>query len=171
MRLALAIFLTLMFGQILPMALHSQVLYAVITLPGTFLHEAAHYLAALWLQGNPTGFSIIPTWSNGQMRTMGHVLFEPTNLNAATVGLAPYLLFFPACFFIALAARCKIQWMVLWCYVAACGFASLTPSSQDWQIAMSHPFSFILAIPLFVIFAWICIAGIKQLARTQATSE
>lgn len=169
-RLLFAIFITLMFGQILPMAVHSQLLYAVITLPGTFLHESAHYLAALWLQGHPTGFSIIPTWGGGGMQTMGHVLFQPNSLNAATVSLAPYLLFFPSCFFIAVAARFAIQWMVLWCYVAACGFASLTPSSQDWNIAISHPGSFLLAIPLFGMFAWVFVVGIKKLARSQATS-
>jgi hypothetical protein len=166
MRLFFAIFLTLMFGQILPMTLQSQLLYAVVTLPGTFLHESAHYLTALWLQGHPTGFSIIPTWGGGEMQTMGHVLFQPSSLNAATVGLAPYLLFFPSCFFIAVAARCRVQWMVLWCYVAACGFASLTPSSQDWNIATSHPGSFLLAIPLFGLVAWGCVTGIKALARS-----
>ncbi len=165
MRLAFAIFITLFFGQVLPMALHSQLLYAAITLPGTFLHEAAHYLSALWLNGNPSGFSIIPTWSGGQMQTMGHVLFQPNSLNAATVGLSPYLLFFPSCFFVAVAAKCRIQFMVLWCYVAACGFASLTPSSQDWRIAISYPTSFVLAIPLFAIVAWISYVAIKRLAR------
>lgn len=35
--------------------------YALVTLPGTFMHELAHYCAALVSDGHPSGFSIIPT--------------------------------------------------------------------------------------------------------------
>lgn len=162
MRLFFAALLTITFGQILPRTLFSSSLYAVVTLPGTFLHESTHYLMALWLQGHPEGFTLIPTWGANGMETMGHIMFEPTVLNAASVSLAPYMLVFPACYLITIAATCRIQWMVLWCYIAACGFASLTPSSQDWNVAMSQPWSFALAVPLFFIFAVLWIAGIRN---------
>lgn len=171
MRLFFAIVLTLAFGQLLPMTLQSQTLYAIITLPGTALHEGMHYVMALWLQGDPEGYTLWPTWVDGQMATMGHIMFVPTVLNASSVALAPYLIFFPSCYLIVLASKCRVSTLILLCYIAACGFASITPSSQDWRVAMSEPASFILSIPLFTIFAIAWIIAIKRLANSRATSQ
>lgn len=171
MRLFVAIVLTLLIGQLFPLTLQSQTLYAIITLPGTALHEGMHYIMALWLQGDPEGYTLWPTWIDGHMATMGHIMFVPTMLNASSVALAPYLLVFPTCYLIVLASKCRAATMIALCYIAACGFASITPSTQDWHVAMSEPASFILSVPLFAIFAIAWIVAIKRLTRTEATSS
>lgn len=152
-RLIVSLVLTVYIGQQLPLTLHSQLLYWFVTIPGTAMHEAAHWLTALVLQGNPGVFSLIPEYSNGQMTSMGHATFSPTWYNAASVGLAPYLLYFPSAWFVVKSAKGSLLWGVVFCYVAACGFASVTPSPADWSIAVSQPLSFLFAAPFFIAVA------------------
>ena len=92
--------LTGLIAHYLESAAGSIKLYAVVTLPGTFLHELAHYVAAATLNGHPGNFNLVP---NGN--TLGSVTFRPNWYNAATVGLAPLLLAPLTVFFAAITAR------------------------------------------------------------------
>jgi hypothetical protein len=134
---------------------HGQGWYALVTLPGTFLHEAVHYLFALALDGNPGTFSIIPTWdAAGNMQSMGHITFYPNWYNSAIVGLSPVLLAPMAALFIALAARTLNPLKVAgWCFLAVCAWQSCTPSSADLDV---HGFygSYLFALPLLAFSAW-----------------
>lgn len=135
---------------------HGQMWYAWATMPGTFLHEGAHFLFAEMLDGNPPTFSIWPTWdANGNMDSMGHITFYPNYYNAAVVGLAPLLLAPMAAFFVALAARTLNPLKIIgWCYLAVCSWQSCRPSPADLDV---HGFygSYLYAAPLlvFVVYA------------------
>jgi hypothetical protein len=94
----LTIFLAATQGRIGRIGSFWQILYAV---PGTILHETAHFLVALVTGGRPSGFTIIPrarecTLADGSLRRMW-VLGSVTIGNAGTLsavpaGLAPLLL-------------------------------------------------------------------------------
>ena len=133
-------------------------LYWFVTLPGTFLHELAHYVMALLLNGQPSGFSILPTWENGSMASLGHVLSVPTWYNAAPVSLAPLLLFPLTLFFVWRAAySTQATHTLAWLYFGVCAWSSCVPSSQDFSVAWSYPLSFLFAfVLLFGVFklAW-----------------
>lgn len=124
-----------------------QTWYAIMTLPGTFFHELAHFMTALLLGGSPHGFTVWPTWNDsGQMETLGHVIFQINWYNGAPVGLSPFLLMPFTAWILALAARSMHPIKVfLLCWVAACSWESSTPSAPDFSIAMSEIGSWPLA--------------------------
>lgn len=120
----------------------------LVTVPGTFLHEAAHFGFALLLDGNPGTFSIIPSFSGGQMASYGHITFSPNWWNAATVCLGPVLVAPASVWLMAVGSRLSLALNALCIWAAASGFYSATPSPQDWSIALGYPLSF---IPAFFI--------------------
>lgn len=132
LKFALILVISFVIAQYLGSTAHSLMLYAVVTLPGTFLHELAHYSMAALLQGNPGNFNLIP--SGG---ALGSVTFHPNWYNAASVALAPLLLA-PLTFkFAALGAKLPgVQSTLLCSYFAACSWVACTPSPQDFSIAM-----------------------------------
>lgn len=115
--------------------------YALTTLPGTILHELAHYIVAMCFSADPGNFNIIP---DGEK--LGSVTFYPTSVNAASVALAPFLLV-PLVFKLAVigARTNSILLIVGIVYVCACAWTACLPSSQDWQIALSYPTSLPIA--------------------------
>lgn len=65
---------------------------AVISLPGTFMHEALHGLVGLVLFAKPRSFSIVPK-RQGDTWMLGSVGFTNLNIwNAAPVAFAPLLM-------------------------------------------------------------------------------
>jgi len=137
--------LTFFIAQYLSSTAYSIGLYAFVTLPGTFLHELAHYMSALFLGGLPSNFNLIPSGN-----TLGSVRFHPNWYNAASVAMAPFLLA-PLTFLVAaLGARAVNPFKTLFfSYLAACSWVASTPSPQDFQIAMvpaSWPLAFFLLI-------------------------
>jgi hypothetical protein len=62
---------------------------AIIFLPGTVLHEYAHYLTAALLGLEVRGFSIIPSWKDRSLR-LGHVIYvRKDRIRGTLVGTAP----------------------------------------------------------------------------------
>lgn len=137
-----SLLVTFVIAQVLPIFWTSSWGYWFSTLPGTFAHESAHWLFAAALGGDPTGFSIFPTFDGRSMSSLGHVLFQPSSLNAAAVALAPLHLAVVAVWLVILSARCAISARLLLCYVAVCCWQAMWPSGADWAIARSWPASF-----------------------------
>lgn len=133
-------------------------LYWAVSLPGTFLHECAHWLFALMLMGDPAGFSIFPTHRDGVMQSLGHVGFRPNWYNAATIALSPLLLGFLGAYLVTLASTRRWRMAIPLGYAAACCFASMLPSAADWSIAVTRPLSFLL----MVIVLGTCGHGLSQ---------
>lgn len=142
-------------------------LYWAVTIPGTFLHESAHWIFAWALQGNPTSFSIIPTLQGdptifeilftkkgNAIQSLGHVMFYPNWYNAATVGLAPLLLGVLGIYTTTLSSTRKLWKTIPLGYAAACCFASMWPSGADWSLSVAKPLSFLLMLPILGAFTW-----------------
>lgn len=70
----------------------TQTLFALIFLPGVFLHEASHYVTAKLLRVKTRRFSLIPQpLPSGGIR-LGYVEIESTDfIRESLIGLAPFL--------------------------------------------------------------------------------
>jgi hypothetical protein len=67
-------------------------LYVIFVLPGTVLHEGAHWLSGLLLGARPARFSVMPKFERDGI-CLGHVGFSRLRWwNALPVGLAPLIL-------------------------------------------------------------------------------
>ena len=145
--------------------------YALVTAPGTFMHELAHYVAAMLTNGNPTGLSIIPTNDS-----LGRVYVIPNWYNAALIGTAPLLLAPLTLLFMVLAARRSLATelisFLLLSYLAACCWAACIPSSADMSIAFSQPLSWLFALPALALSAWLTVfLSFKLLRFRHATID
>lgn len=141
-KFALVLVVSFIISQYLAQTASSLMLYAVVTLPGTFLHELAHYLTAAVMDGNPGNFNLIPN-SNA----LGSITFAPNAWNAASVALAPLLLAPLTVFFAALGAKLKdVTSTLLSTYFSSCAWMACTPSPQDFSIALSTPTSWPIAL-------------------------
>lgn len=109
---------------------------AMISLPGTFLHEALHGMVRLLLFAKPQSFSIFPK-RQGNTWVLGSVGFANLNIwNAAPVAFAPLLM-------LGIGWLLYEHWMLptflvanywIWLvsgYVTACAFFSCLPSATD----------------------------------------
>jgi hypothetical protein len=137
LKFILVLVITFMIAQYLGQTAYSLLLYSAVTLPGTFLHELAHYLTAAAMGGSPGNFSLLPSGN-----TLGSVTFHPNWYNAASVALAPLLLAPMTAFFAAISARSNNpSQILLGGYFSACSWVACTPSPQDFSIALSWPSS------------------------------
>lgn len=124
-------------------------------LPGTILHELAHFVVAILTFAAPRRFNLIPK-REGNVYVLGSVQCARANLlNAAFVGLAPVLLLFPALyfwqnFFDVFYEKEYIKAIAL-AWVAYTTTASAMPSSQDIRFAM--PSLFFYAIVSILIYS------------------
>lgn len=137
-------------------------IYWFFTLPGTVFHESAHWLVAYMLNGNPSGFSIFPTFdAAGNMQTMGHVYSYLNWYNAAAIGLAPLLLLPATAIFVVSAAKSKsVLFSLSLVYGAACAWAACIPSWPDLatlRIVTSIPF----ALLMLAFSSWVTYKMIK----------
>jgi hypothetical protein len=109
---------------------------AMISLPGTFLHEALHGMVGLLLFAKPKSFSIFPK-RQGNNWVLGSVGFTNLNIwNAAPVAFAPLLM-------LGIGWLLYEHWMLptflmahylIWVvsgYVTACALFSCIPSTTD----------------------------------------
>lgn len=112
---------------------------ALVSLPGTWLHEVAHWVVGIVLGARPVSFSLWPR-KDGSSWVLGSVGFERLNIwNAAPVALAPLILFILG----AIAFEYLLQtsfdqgryglWVALGYPVAACLYSGL-PSSTDLKV-------------------------------------
>lgn len=138
--------------------------YALTTLPGTILHELAHYIVALCFSADPGNFNIIPDGEN-----LGSVTFYPTSVNAASVALAPFLLAPLVLKLAIVGARANsILFIGGIIYVCACAWTACLPSSPDWQIALSYPTSLPIAGAMLLLQVIIGCFMVFQLLRTKS---
>ena len=118
-------------------------LYALLVLPGTVLHEAAHCLVGLLTGARPAGFRIFPQRVPGSRNwSLGAAGFRHlTWYNALPVALAPLLLA-PAALLLGAwslgeDAYAWTHWAGL--YAATALALSCLPSRPDWRLALSRP--------------------------------
>ena len=118
---------------------HSKWQVAVISLPGTFTHEALHGLVGFLLFAKPRSFSIFPK-RHGDTWMLGSVGFANLNIwNAAPVAFAPFLmlgigwLLFEHWMLPTFQMADYLIWVVSG-YVTACSFFSCIPSATDFEV-------------------------------------
>jgi len=136
-----------------------NIIFFLISLPGTIVHELSHFVIGLILLGKPVNFTVIPKKSeNGYI--MGSVGFANiTTINAFPIGLAPLTLL-PITFF---GFEYSIKYLEKLHYVSAhiyipvlLGVAiysilmSCVPSSADYKIVFSKKIGLIIYIILIL---------------------
>lgn len=112
---------------------------AAISLPGTMLHEAAHFVVGLLLCAKPVSVSLFPK-RDGDSWILGSVGFSNLTLwNAAFVAFAPLLLvgiaweLFGLWMQPAFSAGQYLSWLLSG-YVTACALFSCLPSITDLKV-------------------------------------
>jgi hypothetical protein len=112
---------------------------ALLSLPGTFAHEFAHFIVGLLLDAKPHGFSIWPR-RHGKGWMLGSVAFRNLGLfNGAFVTLAPLLLL-PVAWLSLVHILVPLWndghwgWWLLAGYLAATGLFAALPSFQDLRV-------------------------------------
>lgn len=137
-------------------------LTALINIPGTILHELAHFVIGLLLYAKPTGFSLFPKKS-GEYYITGSVGFRNiTFYNALPASLAPLLLliigyYFDKYFFhnIAVSFENYILFIVLQTII----IENSLPSATDFKVGFGNItgiifYTFLLITACFwIIFA------------------
>jgi len=116
----------------------TQVIFALIFLPGVFLHEFSHFLTAKLLGVRTGKFSLIPqAQPNGRLR-LGYVETAPGGfVRDALIGAAPLV---TGSLFVAYAAIYRMQLLPLWDTVRAAqwdafwGYLSLVPTVPDFWL-------------------------------------
>ena len=152
-RLLVAVGSTAFLALLLPSYFDGGWVGWLVTIPGTFLHELAHFGFALLLGAQPEEFSIIPSFYDGAMVSYGHITFSPSWWNAATICLAPLLVAPASVWLVVVSARAPLVTKPLFIWGAAAGFYSAAPSSVDWAVAVQFPLSF---VPAFFILIFSC---------------
>ena len=126
-------------------------LFALVSLPGTALHELSHYFVALVLGGKPGFPSLLPTLTEKGWR-LGHVAFRAGHLRAMFVGLAPLLLA-PLAGWWAVAWLAHATWplYVVHAWVVAALLKACWPSPTDWKLAWP---ALAVLVPVALLLAW-----------------
>ena len=120
---------------------------SLLALPGTFCHEACHWLVGKGLNGRPVHFTVLPR-REGHGFVLGHVALANLRwYNAFFIGLAPLLLL-PLAYGLLLwrlGAHPEFGWSEAGVVflLANLVFAAL-PSWQDLRIAARSPIGWLL---------------------------
>ena len=110
--------------------------YALVALPGTALHELAHFTIALVLGARPSFPGLIPHRTESVWQ-LGEVRFRPGHVRAMFVGLAPLLLAPLALWWtFAYAAHTAWPWRALHVWIVAAFLHACLPSKTDWRLAL-----------------------------------
>lgn len=116
----------------------------VSNLPISLAHELAHYLTALALGGQPSGFTIWPEIDKDKRWVFGSISFRPTMLSALPTTLAP-LLWLPVGGLLLLSrvelAQGSLEKLCLVYLVAYVCIAASIPSFMDIKVAVTNPMS------------------------------
>lgn len=132
----------------------SIILVSLINIPGTFLHETAHFLVGFLLNARPTSFTLIPHRS-GDAYVTGSVGFKNIRFyNALPSAMAPLLLLIVGYYF----NRCFFEYVNLsiWTYFGYILLQTIIienalPSSTDFKVAFGNLLGVILYFILAVI--------------------
>jgi len=126
-------------------------LFAIVVLPGTALHELAHFFVALVLGARPTFPSLIPQ-RVGNRWQLGEVRFRPGHLRAMFVALAPLLLLPLALWWtLVFVVPAAWPWYALHVWIAAALLHSCLPSRTDLRLAL--PALLVLAVAILLAAA------------------
>ena len=127
--------------------------YSLVTFPGTFAHELAHYLVGKILFASPSLPRLIPK-RQGDHWVMGSVSFVPTILNSIPIAFAPLLLCPMGLFFIdrVMTQSTGLSYVSL-AWVAANMLQSCLPSSQDLKVA-TPSVVFAVVVGIAIWFWW-----------------
>jgi hypothetical protein len=115
-------------------------------LPFTIMHELSHFVVAFLTGGQPSSFSVWPRRS-GNGWVLGSVNSIPTLLSAAPTALAPLgwlVIGYYSMQFWDLRPVWVPEYLIV-VVIYACT-AACTPSWQDIQIVLTHPFSLVLYV-------------------------
>jgi hypothetical protein len=140
----LAIILAVLFSKFKSSTYHFPFIGIVFNLMGTFLHELAHFVVALILNGRPVGFSLLPK-RYGTGWILGSV--EVSNArwyNALPIAMAPLSLFLGA-YFLDVWYNSMFIVKTLWrdltyLMVLVILVENAIPSIQDFKVAFSNIF-------------------------------
>ena len=127
---------------------------ALVNIPGTFLHEMAHFLVGFLLNAAPTGFTLFPK-KRGENYVMGSVTFRNVQFyNAIPSSLAPLLLliigyYFNRWFF----SNIEVTYLtyVLYVLLQTIIIENAVPSSTDFKVAFSYPLGVLLYSSIAVL--------------------
>ena len=119
----------------------SMILISLINIPGTFLHETAHFLIGFILNARPTSFTLFPRKS-GDSYVLGSVGFKNIKFyNALPSAMAPLFLlavgyYFNRWFFanIHLSLWTYFGYIILQTII----IENALPSSTDFKVAFSN---------------------------------
>ncbi len=140
------------------LARRSALLHALLVLPGTLLHELAHWIIATLLGGQPTSLSVVPGRTEHGWRLGSVGIARVRWFNALPIGLAPLLLAPIAVLALIHASRADAASWVHWAllYVASSAAVSCLPSLQDLKVVASRPLGALLylAVAAAAIHAW-----------------
>ena len=126
-------------------------LFFHLTFLGTLLHELAHYLVALVLNGHPRGLSVQPR-REGNMLILGEV--PAANMrwyNGTAIALAPLGLLGVAWLFYStqLSQDQSWPWFAAKVFVLASLIQGAIPSSSDFRMALRFGL-----VPAAILVAW-----------------
>lgn len=147
-----------LFFSLLNYSQRSLILTWLVRLPFTLLHEWAHFLVALILNGKPSGFKVLPKKEGGAV-VLGTVdISNPNAFNAFPISFAPVLLLvlsYQAS--LIFATEYDVNPLSHFFYV---GFQTLLimsafPSRQDWKVALSYPVGFLGYVGLIAAMIWL----------------
>jgi len=139
----------ILLGMILNRSIASPHLRAFLFLPGTFIHEGMHWLAAFLCNGQPASFSVWPKrLENGNWLLGAVTIRHLTWYNGLFIGLAPLASFI----FLLLLAPQYSQWQFsqrdVWYWVCASPILLFClPSWQDLKVVAKS------LLPLILIAA------------------
>lgn len=126
---------------------------AIVNIPGTFLHETAHFLVGLILNAYPTRFDLFPK-KVGDSYVMGSVGFRNIQFyNAVPAALAPLLLLIAGYYFnMWFFENIKINYInyIGYVFLQTVIIENAVPSSTDFKVAFSYPLSVLLYGSVFV---------------------
>lgn len=118
---------------------HVTPIFFLVVLPATVVHEMSHLIVALFLNGRPDGFSIIPQRSV-KGYTLGSVACANIRwYNGLFIGLAPTVLLIVAVLIAGWRVHNHNVFTIsetVWVYVTACIAYAAIPSWQDFKIAL-----------------------------------
>lgn len=119
----------------------SMILVFLVNIPGTFMHETAHFLVGLFLNAKPTSFTLIPKKS-GDVYVMGSVGFRNIRFyNAFPSAMAPLLLLPAAYYFnrwFFLHINLSIWTYFVYILLQTIIIENALPSSTDFKVAFSN---------------------------------
>lgn len=126
----------------------SMWLSAFMNIPGTFLHESAHFAVGWLLNACPTSFTLIPHKSEDGGYVMGSVGFRNTRFyNALPSALAPLMLL-PIGFYFNRWYFAHVQVTILnyiaYIFIQTVLIENAIPSSTDFKVGFSYPLGLLL---------------------------